>query len=144
MIPNSSRNGGKKDHGRPFSISYRVIYGDTDRAGVVYYATYLRLFEMGRTEYMRHVLDRPYRSLEEQGHLFPVVEAYLRYKSPATYDDLLDIETELKGFSPYSITFSYRISCLQKTIVQGYTKHASTDRTGKLTKLPQGLIEAFG
>ncbi len=133
-----------KDGEQSLTISYRVIYGDTDRAGVVYYATYLRLFEMGRTEYMRHILKQPYRRMEEKGHLFPVVEAHIRYKSPATYDDLLDIRTELVDTSPYSITFSYKISCERKTIVLGYTKHASTDTTGKLTKLPQGLIESFG
>ena len=36
-----------------FTTSYRVIYGDTDAAGVVYNANYLRLFEIGRTEMMR-------------------------------------------------------------------------------------------
>lgn len=138
-----SNNAPDKDKGC-FSTSYRVIYGDTDRAGVVYYATYLRLFEIGRTEYMRHVTGTPYRELEEGGILFPVVEAYVRYKSPATYDDMLDIETEIQNFSRYSITFSYKITCSGRTVVHGHTKHASTDRTGKLTKLPQGLIEAIG
>ncbi len=127
-----------------FTIPYRVIYGDTDRAGVVYYATYLRLFEIGRTEFMRNVLHSPYRAMEEKGLLFPVVEAYIRYKSPATYDDLLDIETGIREFSSYSITFSYKITSSQKLLVQGHTKHASTDRQGKLTKLPRGLIEALG
>lgn len=127
-----------------FKVTYRVIYGDTDRAGVAYYATYLRLFEIGRTEYMRQVLGRPYKSMEEDGRLFPVVEAYVRYKSPAIYDDLLDIETQLQNVSPWSITFFYRISCENRTIVHGHTKHASTDNKGKLTKLSRGLIEAFG
>ena len=130
--------------GSTFKVTYRVIYGDTDKAGVVYYATYLRLFETGRTEYMRQVLGRPYRSMEECGHLFPVVEAYVRYKSPARYDDLLDIETQVRNISPWSITFFYRISRENTTIVHGHTKHASTDLKGKLTKLPQELIEAFG
>jgi YbgC/YbaW family acyl-CoA thioester hydrolase len=35
------------------ATSYRVLYGDTDAAGLVYYANYLRYFEKGRTEYMR-------------------------------------------------------------------------------------------
>ena len=139
-----------KDHtgdrpGTPSStVAYRVIYGDTDRAGVVYYATYLRLFEIGRTEYMRNILGRPYKSLEEQGLLFPVVEAYIRYKSPAAYDDILHIYTRMQAVSKYSITFSYHIRRRDKTIVHGRTKHASTDRHGKLTKLPLGLIKAFG
>jgi len=127
-----------------FTVPYRVIYGDTDRAGVVYYATYLRLFEIGRTEYMRNVLERPYRAMEEDGLLFPVVEAYVRYKSSATYDDLLHIETCMGKISAYSITFDYKITCSRRLVVQGHTKHASTNRKGKLTKLPPGLIEALG
>ena len=144
MTTASSPDAAAHAGGSTFKVTYRVIYGDTDRAGVVYYATYLRLFETGRTEYMRQILGRPYKSMEEGGLLFPVVEAYVRYKSPAMYDDLLDIETQIRNVSPWSITFSYRISRENRTIVHGYTKHASTDLKGKLTKLPRGLIEAFG
>ncbi len=133
-----------RPRGIRFTVPYRVIYGDTDKAGVVYYGAYLRLFEIGRTEFMRNVFNRPYRAMEEEGILFPVVEAYLRYKSSSTYDDLLEIETGIREISSYSITFSYRITRSGRLVVQGHTKHASTDRKGKLTKLSQGLIEALG
>src|ERR1043165_9410372 len=52
---------------------YRVIYGDTDQMGVVYYANYLRWFEMGRTELLRQ-LGAPYSSIEGRGAFFPVTE----------------------------------------------------------------------
>ena len=125
-----------------FKVAYRVIYGDTDRAGVVYYATYLRLSEIGRTELMRERLNMPYRSMEEGGNLFPVVEAYVRYRSPATYDDLLDIETWIQNISRWAITFSYSITCHGRRVVQGHTKHACTDSAGNLTKIPEELIKA--
>ena len=72
----------------------RVLYGDTDAAGVVYYANYLRYFEKGRTEYMRDLV-LSYREIEDLGLLLPVIECYSRYKAPAAYDDLLTIETSL-------------------------------------------------
>ena len=49
--------------------SYRVIYGDTDQMGVVYYANYLRWFESGRSELLRQI-GLPYVKIEEQGFHF--------------------------------------------------------------------------
>src|SRR6185436_21096087 len=73
----------------------RVIYGDTDQMGFVYYANYLRFFEAGRNEYLR-AKGAPYREVEaELGIRLPVVEATVHYKAPARYDDLLVVETEL-------------------------------------------------
>ncbi len=120
-------------------ITYRVIYGDTDRAGVVYYANYLRFFEMGRTEWMRSMLHTPYSELEKSGVLFPVVEAHVRYKAPAGYDDLLEIRTGLSGSSKVSLTFCYEIKRDGKVLVTGTTKHASADTTGRLTRIPEKL-----
>ena len=127
--------------GKP--IFYRVIYGDTDRAGVVYYANYLRLFEMGRTEWMRDVLGAPYKSLEESGVLFPVVEAHIRYKAPATYDDLLEIKTALEDASKVTLTFCYEIKRDGKLLVTGNTRHAAAGTNGRLTRIPGDLSHAL-
>ncbi|NPA94503.1 MAG: acyl-CoA thioesterase [Thermodesulfobacteria bacterium] len=124
-------------------IRYRVIYGDTDRAGVVYYANYLRLFEMGRTEWMRARLGTPYRELEGMGVLFPVVEAHVRYKAPAGYDDLLEISTGLSEWSPVTLTFCYEIKRDGKILVTGSTKHAAANTTGRLTRIPKELSDAL-
>ena len=77
------------------SYAYRVLYGDTDAAGVVYYANYLRYFERGRTEYMRDIVLMTYREVEGLGLILPVIECYSRYKAPAIYDDLLTIVSKL-------------------------------------------------
>jgi acyl-CoA thioester hydrolase len=124
----------------------RVLYGDTDAGGVVYYGNYLRYFELGRTEYMRDLVQVSYREIEEQGLVLPVIECYARYKAPAHYDDLLLIETSLSELKNVSCRFSYRIHRQEgdgtKTLlVKGSTINASVDRNGKLTRLPAGLIE---
>ena len=123
----------------------RVLYGDTDAAGVVYYANYLRYFEKGRTEYMRDLV-LTYREIEDQGLVLPVIECYSRYKAPAAYDDLLTIETSLAEFKNVSCRFNYRIYRYDQgesrtLLAKGYTVHASVNREGKLTKLPAHLIE---
>ncbi len=130
----------KIDH----TLFYRVIYGDTDKAGVVYYGTYMRLFEIGRTELLRERMGLPYSHLEERGIIFPVVELNCRYKAPARYDDLLEIWTCIQGCSKVSITFRYEIRRDGKLLVHGSTKHASVDLDGHLARLPQELIQVIG
>jgi acyl-CoA thioester hydrolase len=121
--------------------SCRVLYGDTDSGGVVYYANYLRYFEQGRTEYMRDFLSS-YRELEARGYILPVVECYSRYKASAAYDDLLVIETGLAEVKPVSCRFNYRIlrQADGKLLATGYTLHAAVDHKGKLARLPADLL----
>ncbi len=129
----------------PHRTTYRVIYGDTDAAAVVYNANYLRFFEIGRTELMReHVCS--YREIEALGLLLPVTECFVRYKAFACYDDLLQIETKLVWLKKVSCKFSYRLlledleTGKEKLIAKGYTVHAAVNRQGKLSPLPPELI----
>lgn len=121
---------------------YRVRYGDTDAAGVVYNANYLRLFEIGRTEFMReHVCS--YKEIEESGVYLPVTESFCRYKAPARYDDILIIESKISKKTRLTCTFSHRIlrveEGVEKLIAKGYTVHAPVDKKGKLTTLPKDM-----
>ncbi len=130
-----------------FSISHRVIYGDTDAGGVVYNANFLRYFEMGRTEMMRS-LSLPYSLIEERGLILPVTESYLRYKAPARYDDLITINTSLAEVKKYSSRFNYRIVRVdendnEQLLVKGFTVHACINRDGKLTPFPDDILNTM-
>jgi acyl-CoA thioester hydrolase len=120
----------------------RVLYGDTDSGGVVYYANYLRYFEAGRTEFMRELITS-YRGLEEQGLILPVVECHARYKASACYDDLLVVETCLLEVKKVSCRFNYRIvrQSDNRLCAQGYTVHAVVDRNGRLARIPDNILE---
>jgi acyl-CoA thioester hydrolase len=122
----------------------RVLYGDTDAAGVVYNANYLRYFEIGRTELMREWVCS-YRDIELLGIVLPVTECYTRFKAPALYDDLLIIETSVAELRKLTCRFNYRI-CRQdpqaerpQLLAKGYTIHAAVTRQGKLTPLPMDI-----
>src|SRR5919199_1301433 len=65
---------------------HRVLYGDTDQMGVVYYATYLRFFEGARGEWIRQ-LGLTYAQIEESGIYLPVLDVGVRYLKPARYDE---------------------------------------------------------
>jgi len=120
----------------------RVIYGDTDSGGVVYYGNYLRYFEAGRTELLRsHGFS--YRAMEERGFILPVVECYSRYKASARYDDLIIVKSVVLEVKRFSCRFNYRIEREEdgQLLVKGYTVHAVIDRKGRLTKMPDDLFE---
>jgi acyl-CoA thioester hydrolase len=122
---------------------YRVIYGDTDQMGVVYYANYLRWFERGRSEFLRQI-GLPYSIIEQQGFHFPVTEVSCRYANPARYDEVVRIETEITDLGRASLSFAYRISRESNNdpLATGSTKHACVDYAGKVTRIPTTLVEA--
>jgi acyl-CoA thioester hydrolase len=129
-----------------YRSTIRVLYGDTDAGGVVYNANYLRYFEHGRTELMREWVCT-YYEIEQMGFVLPVTECWTRFKAPAFYDDLLIIETEVSEISRLKCKFSYRICRDEnngkkpKLLVKGYTVHAAVTKQGKLTRLPDDIIE---
>jgi acyl-CoA thioester hydrolase len=119
----------------------RVIYGDTDQMGFVYYANYLRFFESGRNEYLR-AKGVPYREVEaDLGIRLPVVEAALQYKLPARYDDLLVVETVLAQVRRASARFEYVVRRGEERLVTGHTVHACIDASGSIQRMPAVLLE---
>jgi acyl-CoA thioester hydrolase len=125
------------------AIRQRVIYGDTDQMGVVYYGNYLRYFEAARNEFIRAKGLR-YRDFEERyGLLLPVIEAHVNYKQPARYDDLLTVEISLAEVRRASARFDYRILRDGELLVTGHTVHACIDLGGKARRLPPELLAAL-
>ncbi len=119
----------------------RVIYGDTDQMGVVYYANYFRYFELSRSEFFRS-LGGSYVELEKQGFGLPVVEANARYRSPAKYDDVILIEVKLAELKRASMRFEYvvRRETNRDELVTGHTVHACIGPGGKPTGLPPEVM----
>lgn len=126
-------------HEQVHETTVRVLYGDTDAGGVVYNGTYLRYFELGRGELMRDN-GMSYKSLEDLGYILPVVESYIRYKSPAHYDDLLTIKTCINKVTSFSCRFHCHIYNGALLIAKGFTHHASIERGGTLTPLPEDYL----
>jgi acyl-CoA thioester hydrolase len=122
-------------------LEIRVLYGDTDQMGVVYYANYLRYFEAGRGEFLR-VRGQSYRDFEAQGLKIPVVEAWTQYRAPARYDDLLTVETSLSEVRRASLRFTYEVRRKGEglPVTFGSTLHACLDAGGRPVRLPPMLL----
>ena len=121
----------------------RVIYGDTDQMGIVYYANYLRFFESGRTEFLRAKGLR-YREIEERLRIrLPVVEASVSYRSSARYDDLITVETNLEEVRRVSARFGYRVHRDGELLATGHTVHACLALDGRVQRMPAEMREAL-
>ncbi|MFP4474888.1 MAG: acyl-CoA thioesterase [Desulfatibacillaceae bacterium] len=121
---------------------YRVIYGDTDAMGIVYYANYLRIFEFGRLELFRS-MGVTVHVPEVAGYVFPAVEAHCRYITAAEADDLLTVETTLDAEKRSAFRFDYRIlreeDGEQTLVATGHSIHACMDDKGRVVRPPRYL-----
>jgi acyl-CoA thioester hydrolase len=123
----------------------RVRYAETDQMGVVYHANYLVWFEIGRVEFIRQ-LGLDYKSMEqEEGCGIAVVDARLRYKLPARYDDELIVQTQLVAARGPVIRFGYKIVRVADGILlcEGETVHVVVGPDMKKRSLPQKYAERF-
>jgi acyl-CoA thioester hydrolase len=126
------------------TTNLRVRYAETDKMGVVYHANYFVWFEVGRCEMLR-AIGSSYRDLEATGIALPVIEAQCEYKSPARYDDELQVKTSGALLSPARVEFRYEVSRPSDGTINavGRTVHAAIDAGGRPCRLPDYLRDLF-
>jgi acyl-CoA thioester hydrolase len=125
------------------SLAIRVIYGDTDQMGVVYYANYLRWFEASRGHFIRE-RGGSYREFEALGYALPVAEAYVKYRRPAKYDDVIEVTPTLAEVGHASMKFTYRVTRGADLLAEGWTLHACIDRNGRPARFPEEVKRLLG
>jgi len=125
------------------NTSIRVRYKETDQMGVVYYSNYLVWFEVARAELLRDI-GHTYREIEEGlGLRLMVLEVRCCYKSPARYDDLVNIACSVTKLGSSSIAFAYKVTRGKDILTEAETVHVFTDTTGKPKRMPQTLREVL-
>jgi acyl-CoA thioester hydrolase len=121
-------------------MQIRVYYEDTDCGNVVYYANYLKYMERSRTEYLR---DRgvDLAAYHATGLLFTVTEANIQYKSPARYNDLLDVTSVVTEIAHASILFTTTIKRAQEDLllVKGDVRLVCIKANGRPTRIPEEI-----
>ncbi len=120
------------------SIDYRVPYADTDKMGVVYYANYLVYFERLRSELLREA-GLPYGELEKTGLALPVIEAVCHYKSPARYDELVQISGVVEEVKGAKLKIACEVRRDGVLLVEGHTIHACVNKDGRPIRAPKEL-----
>lgn len=92
-----------------FALPVRVYYEDTDAAGVVYYANYLRYCERARTECLREIGFEQQALLARQRIAFVVRSVQADYLSPGLLDDALQVLSHLDSLGGASLVFRQKI-----------------------------------
>jgi acyl-CoA thioester hydrolase len=131
----------------PVRTTLRVRYAETDQMGVVYYANYFVWCEIGRVEFFRQLgHDYKQMELEDDCHL-PVVEASCRYRSPARYDEEIQIETRVTTLRGAVIKFAYRLLRAegegQRLLAEAETVHVCVDKQMQKRALPDRYAVAI-
>ena len=125
----------------PFRHHHRVSYAECTVGDHIYHSRYLDLLEAARGEFMR-ALGTPVLELQNADYIFPVIEARLRYKFPARYDDRLTIEVWMTLVERVRLNFGHRILNQDgKLILAADTYHCCTSRDEKPKRLPAELVE---
>lgn len=88
----------------------RVYYEDTDAAGIVYHASYLKYFERARTEWLRQLGFGQERLKSEHGLAFALASAEVRWQRPARLDDRLQVSVKVLACGRVRIDFEQQIT----------------------------------
>ena len=129
--------------GMTHSMKLRVYYEDTDAAGIVYYANYLKFAERGRTEMMRQLGFAHSQIAEEIGTLFTVRRCSVDYRAPARLDDALIVETLVREIGGATVLLDQRVRRDGEILVQIDMLVACVGRDGRPRRVPPRLRAAL-
>ncbi len=120
-------------------IQIRVRYCETDAMGRLHHMHYIGYLEQGRTEQLRS-LGQTYRDFEASGLLLVVTKLQIKYRRPASYDDLLHLRTMTVRATHVRIDHEYELYCEDELLATASSTLACVDREGEIQKLPDWLL----
>lgn len=124
-------------------FAVRVYYEDTDLAGIVYYANYLKFIERGRSEWLRAMGIDQAAMKESSGHVFVVRRVEADYLRPARFDDLLEVETALLQMTAARIVVNQMVRRGADLLFAAQVTLACLDGAGRPARLPKALTMAL-
>ena len=126
------------------SFECRVYYEDTDLAGIVYYANYLKFIERARSEWVRTLgLDQA-QLKAETGVVFAVRYLTADYLSPAKFDDVLTITTQVLKTSGARMALDQRVLRSGVLLFDARVTLVAIGANGAPAGLPKALRAALG
>jgi acyl-CoA thioester hydrolase len=121
----------------------RVYYEDTDLAGIVYYANYLKFIERGRSEWVRALGINQVALRRDEGIVFAVRRVEADYLRPAHFDDELMVETELKLLGGARIVLRQSVLRGGDTLFEAVVTLVAISSEGRAVRLSDRLRAAF-
>lgn len=125
------------------SYLLRVYYEDTDLAGIVYYANYLKFIERARSEMLKNA-NVNQMDLIKRGYFFVVRSIKADYLKPAYFEDSLKVITEVTKIKGASIILQQTIFRSEKVLFEASIRLALIDKSGKAARLPANIRQLLG
>jgi acyl-CoA thioester hydrolase len=116
----------------------RIYYEDTDLAGVVYYANYLRFIERARTEWAREAGIDQVR-MREEGTVFAVRRIEADYLAPARFDDLIEVRTALESATVARLALGQEIWRESQRLFAARVTLVAMNLDGRPRRIPAGI-----
>jgi len=110
--------------------------------GIVHHAEYLKYFEAGRVDWLRR-RGITYTTWTAAGIHLPVVDASLRYRAPARFDDVLSVDTALSDLRWASVRYDYFIRRGEQILVEGTTRLACVDDSHVVRRIPPAVLSVL-
>ncbi|MDG1529932.1 MAG: tol-pal system-associated acyl-CoA thioesterase [Paracoccaceae bacterium] len=121
----------------------RIYYEDTDMAGIVYYANYLKFIERGRSEMLRDLgLDQA-ALRDNDGIVFAVRRVEADYLTAAKFDDQLDVVTKVARVSGARVVLDQQVFRNKDVVFQSIVTIVALSAAGSAARLPQSVREVF-
>lgn len=117
----------------------RVYYEDTDLAGIVYYANYLKFIERARTEWVRGLGIDQGRLKAEAGIVFAVRRIEADYLRPARFDDELVVETRAEAVTGARIVLEQVVTRGGERLFQAIVTLVCLTEAGAPARVPAEL-----
>jgi len=124
----------------PHRWPVRVYYEDTDLAGIVYYANYLKFIERARSEMVRAAgIDQT--AMKAGGQVFAVARLEADYRAPAKFDDELIVETSVTKTTPARLTLQQVVTRESTLIFEAKVVLVCLGPDGRPTRLPPQITK---
>lgn len=135
---------GRVEDGR-HRLWLRVYYEDTDAAGIVYYANYLRFAERARTEMLRLVGVSQFALRGESGLAFAVKDCAVDYRRPARLDHLLEVRSWLSSLTRAQLTVEQHVLNAEDGGLHAVlrVRVVCLDRHGQVARIPPPIAAAL-
>ena len=121
----------------------QIYWEDTEAAGIVYYANYLRFLERGRSDLVREAGIDQGTLLDSEGVMFPVRRCEINYLQPAHRDDQIEVRTRIQNIDGTGMDMGLDIHRSDEHIVRAMAQLACVGRSGRPQRLAAHILAAL-
>lgn len=126
------------------SFRIRVYYEDTDLAGIVYYANYLKFIERARSEMVRDLGIDQAAMRRDRDIVFAVRRVEAEYLAPALFDDLLEVRTEPAALTGAKLVLKQEVLREDRVLYSAMVTLVALGGNGRPARMPAEIRRVMG